>query len=83
MEREREVLLRRIRLALAGDDVGDDLAASLPNPGTLDRLEKAAWIALHSWRDDAEIRSANSLWEHFGRQRLEDLSASLVTAPAD
>lgn len=79
MGREREFLLARIKLALDGHAVGaDELASGLPNPGGLDRLEKAALIALYSWSADAEIRALHRRWERFGRQRLQDLSASLA-----
>ena len=84
MGREREFLLGRIRLALAGDDAGDEqLVTSLPNPSALDRLEKAAWIALDLWADDAELRASHCRWEHFERQRLQDLSVSLLTVCAE
>lgn len=79
MGSERELLLGRIRLALTGDDAsGDDIISVLPRPGELDRLEKAAWIALQSWRDDAELRASSSRLEGYAMQRLQELSVSLL-----
>lgn len=84
MGRERDFLINYIRQALAGRSVdGDQLASTLPFPASLDRLEKAALIALHSWAEDAEFRASYGRWERFGRQRLEDLSVSLAVASWD
>lgn len=79
MGRERDFLINSIRLALAGHAIrGEELASTLPYPATLDRLEKAALIALDCWSEDAELRSSYSRWDRFGRQRLHDLSVSLA-----
>ncbi len=83
MGRERDLLLDSIRLVLAGNEArSDDVLAILPYPAALDRIEKAAWIALKSWRDDVELRASHSRLDRFVRQRLEDLSVSLVAARA-
>ena len=77
-------MLSSIQLALAGNDARNGgFIDQIFNPGDLDRIEKAAWIALKSWRDDAELRALNSRLDRFVRHRLEDLSVSLVTAHAD
>lgn len=79
MGRERDFLLSSIRLALAGHAIpAEELATTLPYPAALDRLEKAALIALHSWSDDAELRASHHRLDRFGRQRLHDLSVSLA-----
>jgi len=84
MGRERDFLLSRIRLALAGHAVRtEELASHLPHPAALDRLEKAALIALHSWSDDAELRASLHRLDGFGRQRLHDLSVSLAVVCGD
>lgn len=84
MGRERDFLLGRIRLALAGHAIRtEELTSTLPNPDVLDRLEKAALIALYSWNDDAELRALHSRWDRFARQRLQDLSISLAAVCGD
>lgn len=69
---------------LASNDArNNDLFTRLSYPCAPDRIEKAAWIALLSWRDDAGFRALNSRLDRFVRQKLEDLSVSPVTADAD
>ena len=81
MGRERDFLINYIRQALAGQVIDcEHLASTLPYPASLDRLEKAALIALQSWDEDAGFRSSHCVWERFGRQRLHDLSVSLAVA---
>lgn len=73
------MLIDYLSLALAGHVIrAEDLASNLPHPGALNRLEKAALIALDCWSEDAELRASHRLWDRFGRQRLQDLSASLA-----
>lgn len=74
MGRERDLLLDSIRHALAGNDAGaDGLSARLPNPTALDRIEKAAWIALSNWHDETELRASHHSWDCFAKQRLRHL----------
>jgi hypothetical protein len=81
---ERDFLINIIRQALAGHAVRlEELASTIPHPAALDRLEKAALIALHSWNDDAELRASHRRWDRFGRQRLQDLSVSLTVVSGD
>ena len=84
MGRERDFLINSIRLALAGHAIGaEEMASTLPHPAALDRLEKAALIALNAWSEDAELRALHRRWDRFGRQRLHDLSVSLALASGD
>jgi hypothetical protein len=78
---ERDFLINSIRLALAGHPtLAEEIASTVPHPAGLDRLEKAALIALDSWNDDAGLRALHSRWDRFGRQRLHDLLVSLAVA---
>ena len=84
MGQERDYLINSIRRALAGQVIrAEELTSTFPHPALLDRLEKAALIALHSWNDDAEIRALHRRWDRFGRQRLQDLSVSLAVGSGD
>lgn len=74
----RDSLLRLIRLALESGKVGaGDLGSALPDPRALDAVEKAAWIELHFWSENANLRALDRRWERWSTDRLRHLLASL------
>lgn len=76
----RETLLGLIRLVLANHKVAaGELDSAVPDPSKLDSLEKAAWIALRFWNDDAQIRASDHRWARWGTDRLRHLIACLQT----
>jgi hypothetical protein len=78
MGEHRDSLERLIRLALASSQTCTaDLEACLPDPRTLDAVEKAAWIELFFWSEDAHLRTSDRRWERWGTDRLRHLLACL------
>jgi hypothetical protein len=78
MGEHSDSLERLIRLALANSQTcAADLEACLPDPRTLDAVEKAAWIELFFWSEDAHLRTLDRRWERWGTDRLRHLLACL------
>jgi hypothetical protein len=78
MGEHRDILLRLIRAALAnGKADATELESDLPDPRTLDPVEKAAWIELYFWSEDAHLRTSDLRWERWGTERLRHLLACL------
>ncbi len=78
MGEHRDILLRLIRLALADSkDHSVDLRSAVPDPRTLDAVEKAAWIELYFGGDDYPATISDERWEHWRVERLRHLLASL------
>lgn len=74
----RDSLLRLIRLALASGKAGAaDVGSALPDPRILDPVEKAAWIELYFWSENADLRASDQRWERWSTDRLRHLLASL------
>ena len=78
MGEHRESLSALIRHALANrkTDAGD-LELAVPDPRVLDAVEKAAWIELFFWSEDAPLRTSDHRWERWGTERLRHLLANL------
>ncbi|MFO6428740.1 hypothetical protein ACLBKT_01485 [Erythrobacter sp. W302b] len=78
MGEHRNSLERLIRLALANSqNWAAELESGLPDPRTLDAVEKAAWIELFFWSEDAHLRTSDRRWERWRTERLRHLLACL------
>jgi hypothetical protein len=74
----RAFLLSQVSLALDRDQVSlVDLSSVVPDPSALRPAEKAAWIELHYWEDDAAIRSSSRPFRDYSVRRLRHLLHSL------
>jgi hypothetical protein len=63
MGQHHEILLRLIRLTLAnGRADARDLELALSDPRRLDPVEKAAWIELYFWSEDAPVSRNGRSW---------------------
>lgn len=63
-----------ILLALGGQEVSvSELVSHLPDPSKLSPAEKAAWIELHSWGDEAVLRSSSEPLKSYSVKRLRRL----------
>jgi len=65
------------RVADGGDIIEDELAAAIPDPYALDKIERKAWEELSHWADDADIRARDGNYAAFKRGRMRDHIAAL------
>lgn len=78
MGAHRDTLLELIRHALASSKADIvDLLSAVPDPRALDRIEKAAWIELSFWGDNAALRASDQRMERWSTERLKHLLACL------
>ena len=74
----------QIVLALDGSDVSvSKLSSILPDPSKLSPTEKAAWIELHYWGNEAVLRSSSERFQEFSVSRLRHLLRSLTLLSID
>ncbi len=84
MGKHCDILERLIRFALTNSKaVAAELKSDLPDPRTLDPVEKAAWIELCFWSEDAQLRATDYRWERWGTERLRHLLARLKMRSCD
>ena len=79
MESAREILTDSCQSALTG--AGFDRSKFmqlLPDPRLLNRKEKAAWIELRYWDDNAGLRKDHPAIEAFSQSRMQDLLGRLT-----
>ena len=68
----------QMALALDGSEVSlSELTSVLPDPSILSPAEKAAWIELRYWGDEAVLRSNSERLKDFSVNRLRHLLRSL------
>lgn len=84
MGEERRTILRLIRLVLTEKIRGaGELKSALPDPRSLGPVEKAAWIELYFWGDDADVGISDYRWQSWSAERLRHLFSRLETRFTD
>lgn len=74
----RTFLLEALQRVVDGGDIEQgELDAAVPNPLTLDPVEKDAWQQLSHWADDADIREKDADYAMFKRDWMKDRIAAL------
>jgi hypothetical protein len=75
----RAFLVEALRRVAAGGHIGEaELDAAVPDPFTLDAVEKNAWEELSHWADDDDIRERDERYAAFKRDRMRDHVAALM-----
>ena len=78
METETSALLGACRAALDGEGFDSaDFLSKVPDPKHLSRTEKAAWIKLRFWEDEATNSLAHPALMQSNRSRLQSLLSRL------
>lgn len=65
------------KLALAGDHDPARLGNAIANPQRLTAIEKSAWVQLHNWSADANLRAQYPQIADFSRRRINELLVQL------
>lgn len=69
----RKTLKEALKLALDGDEEPDSIRDPIKNPRELSQLEKSAWLQLHNWYADRELRDQFPYHKEFSQRRLNAL----------
>lgn len=78
MRTENAALLGACRAALDGESFDSvDFVSKVPDPKHLSRTEKAAWIKLRFWEDEATNAAIHPALMRSNHSRLESLLSSL------
>lgn len=73
----RSALAEALKLALAGDHDPARLGNAIANPQRLTAIEKSAWVQLHNWSADANLRAQYPQIADFSRRRINELLVQL------
>ena len=73
----RSVLTEALKRALAGEDDPVQLRNAIANPHRLSAVEKSAWLQLHNWRADENLRTQFPKHAEFSRRRMNELLEQL------
>jgi hypothetical protein len=73
----RHTLKKAIERALAGDSSPTSYWQLVADPKDLSALEKSAWLQLHNWSEDRQLRLQFPNHAEFSKRRLVQLLASL------
>jgi len=78
VDRAESILFDACSRALAGEDFSSlEIVEALPDPRMLTARQKALWVGLHCWNDEAPARGSHPAIAAFSQTRLRDLSERL------
>jgi hypothetical protein len=78
----RLVLIDMMKRVLAGEELTlGELLGAVPEPRTLDKIERLAWQRLGQWADDDDLRAKDEAYAEMQRRQviaaLADLEAPI------
>jgi hypothetical protein len=80
MSEQRDFLIASLRRVIAGGDItNDELAAGIPDAGSLRGADLKAYFGLSYWADDGDIRDKDPTYGPMRRTGLADLLRALCS----